>query len=78
MHKEALATCALACMGPEVKTQKCMHKYYLDIINFVLHSMFYCVVFNLCNLLCMVLLKHIPKHILKIFQKYSENIPKIF
>jgi hypothetical protein len=38
------------CRGPEVKTQKCMHKYYMDIcINFVLHDMFYCAVFNLCN-----------------------------
>ena len=24
-----------------------------DVFNFVLHDMFYCAVFNLCNLLCM-------------------------
>ena len=42
------------CGGPEVKTQKCMHKYYPDMyLIFVLHDMFYCAVFNLCKLLCM-------------------------
>ena len=41
------------CGGPEVKTQKCMHKYYPDMYNFILHDMFYCAVFNLCNLSCM-------------------------
>ena len=42
------------CRGPKVKTQKCMHKYLSGyVFNFVLHDMFYCAVFNLCNLLCM-------------------------
>ena len=40
------------CGGPEVKTQKCMHKYYPD-MYLILYCMFYCAVFNLCNLLCM-------------------------
>ena len=44
------------CRGPEVKTQKCMHKYYLD-MYFVLHDMFYCAVFNLCNFIMHVGLK---------------------
>jgi hypothetical protein len=53
VHREALATCALA-----VGVQKSKHRnVWINIIwiciNFALHDMFYCAVFNLCNLSCM-------------------------
>jgi len=43
------------CRGPEVKTQKCMHKYYLDMYQLILYCMTCFIVLYLIYviLLCM-------------------------
>ena len=49
MRREALATCALAVGVQRSKHRNVCINIIWIFINFVLHDMFYCAVFNLCN-----------------------------
>jgi hypothetical protein len=50
--------CAPTVIGPEVKTEnRCRHLAAITHTSFVLHDMFYCSVFNLCNFIMHVGLK---------------------
>jgi hypothetical protein len=48
-----LATCTLAVGVQKSKHRNVCINIIWICINFVLHDVFYCAVFNLCNLLCM-------------------------